>query len=143
MTSIRLPQQLGDALRSARKRIGLTQPRLALAPLYDTLSTAVYPDLTPKMAMKIGSKYKFNVVCARDRDQFADSVGLAKAQTRKRILALAKSLPVTARQLQSDPRHEFSGDAVIERIVDLVERRCALTIRRLTDRAAARGEIGG
>ena len=27
-----------------------------LAPFYDTLSTAVYPTLTPKMAMKIGSK---------------------------------------------------------------------------------------
>jgi hypothetical protein len=33
-----------------------------LAPLYDTLSTAVYPTLTPKMAMKIGSKYKFSEV---------------------------------------------------------------------------------
>lgn len=31
MTSIRSPQQLGDALRVARKQLGLTQPRLALA----------------------------------------------------------------------------------------------------------------
>jgi len=31
MTSIRSPQQLGDALRAARKRLGLTQPQLALA----------------------------------------------------------------------------------------------------------------
>ncbi len=31
MTSIRSPQQLGDVLRAARKQIGLTQPRLALA----------------------------------------------------------------------------------------------------------------
>ena len=31
MTSIRSPQQLGDALRVARKQIGLTQPQLALA----------------------------------------------------------------------------------------------------------------
>ncbi|GHT81898.1 hypothetical protein FACS1894116_00870 [Betaproteobacteria bacterium] len=31
MTSIRSPQQLGDALRSARKQLGLTQPQLALA----------------------------------------------------------------------------------------------------------------
>ncbi len=30
MTSIRSPQQLGDALRAARKRLGLTQPQLAL-----------------------------------------------------------------------------------------------------------------
>ena len=31
MTIIRSPQQLGDALRSARKQLGLTQPQLALA----------------------------------------------------------------------------------------------------------------
>ena len=31
MTAIKSPQALGDALRSARKRLGLTQPRLALA----------------------------------------------------------------------------------------------------------------
>jgi HTH-type transcriptional regulator / antitoxin HipB len=31
MTSIRSPQQLGDALRAARKILGLTQPQLALA----------------------------------------------------------------------------------------------------------------
>jgi y4mF family transcriptional regulator len=31
MTSIRSPQQLGDALRIARKRLGLTQPQIALA----------------------------------------------------------------------------------------------------------------
>ena len=31
MTSIRSPQQIGAALRTARKQLGLTQPRLALA----------------------------------------------------------------------------------------------------------------
>jgi y4mF family transcriptional regulator len=31
MTSIRSPQQLGRALRTARKQVGLTQPQLALA----------------------------------------------------------------------------------------------------------------
>lgn len=31
MTAIRSPQQLGSALRAARKQLGLTQPQLALA----------------------------------------------------------------------------------------------------------------
>ncbi|MBT0961929.1 type II toxin-antitoxin system HipA family toxin [Denitromonas iodatirespirans] len=107
-----------------------------LAPFYDTLSTAVYPTLAPKMAMKIGSKYKFSEVQARHWEQFAESVGLAKAQAKRRILELARSLPSTARALQSDPKHSFSGNAVVERINALIEERCALTIRRLTDPAA-------
>jgi len=107
-----------------------------LAPFYDTLSTAVYPTLTQKMAMKIGSKYKFSEVQARHWEQFAEGVGFTKAQAKRRILELAKLLPATARKLQSDPGHRFAGNAVVEQINTLIERRCALTIRRLTDPAA-------
>lgn len=106
-----------------------------LAPFYDLLSTAVYPTLTPKMAMKIGSKYKFSEVQARHWDQFAESVGLSKAQSKRRILELAKSLPPTANELRSAPRRGFAGNAVVERIIALIEQRCALTIRRLTNPA--------
>jgi serine/threonine-protein kinase HipA len=107
-----------------------------LAPLYDTLSTAVYPTLTPKMAMKIGSKDKFSEVQARHWGQFAEGVGFTKAQAKRRILELARSLPTTARELQSAPGFSFAGNAVVERIIALIEQRCALTIRRLTDPAA-------
>ena len=107
-----------------------------LAPLYDTLSTAVYPTLTPRMAMKIGNKYTFSEVQARHWDQFAEEAGLAKAQAKKRILELAKSLPATARKLQADPERGFAGHALVEQIITLIEQRCALTIRRLTNPAA-------
>lgn len=107
-----------------------------LAPLYDTLSTAVYLTLTQKMAMKIGSKYKFSEVQARHWEQFAEGVGFTKAQAKRRILELAKLLPPTARKLQSDPGHSFAGNPVVEQINTLIEQRCALTIRRLTDPAA-------
>jgi serine/threonine-protein kinase HipA len=100
------------------------------------LSTAMYPPLTQKMAMKIGSKYKFSEVQARHWAQFAVGVGFTKAQAKRRILELAKLLPATARKLQSDPGHGFSGHAVVEKINTLIEQRCALTIRRLTDPGA-------
>ncbi len=108
-----------------------------LAPFYDTLSTSVYPTLTSKMAMKIGSKYTFSEVQARHWEQFAEDVGLTKAQAKRRILELAKLLPATARKLQSDPGYSFAGNALIERINALIEQRCALTIRRLTDHPGA------
>lgn len=106
-----------------------------LAPLYDTLSTAVYPALTPRMAMKIGSKYKFSEVQARHWDQFAQAAGLSAAQTRKRILELARQLPPTARKLQSAPDRGYADHPLIGQIVTLIEQRAALTIRRLTDTA--------
>lgn len=112
-----------------------------LAPFYDTLSTAVYPTLTQKMAMKIGSKYKFTEVQARHWEQFAEGAGFTKAQAKRRILELAKSLPATARKLQSDPERGFVGHDVVEQISTVIEQRCALTIRRLTDLATDNGEI--
>src|SRR5699024_7138274 len=95
------------------KRAGETP---VLAPLYDTLSTAVYPDLTPKMAMKIGSKYKFSEVQPRHWEQFAEGAGLAKGQARRRILELAKQLPATARRLQAAPEQPFADSGVVEQI---------------------------
>lgn len=107
-----------------------------LAPCYDVLSTAVYPTLTPKMAMKLGSKYKFSEVQVRHWEQFAAGVGLAKAQTKRRVLEFAKMLPATARAIQSALGSAYAGNGVVEQINALIEQRCALTIRRLTDATA-------
>lgn len=100
-----------------------------LAPLYDVLSTAVYESLTPKMAMKLGSKYKFTEVQLRHWDQFAQAAGLSKAQTRKRILRIAQDLPVAAQKLQASP--PFKDHPLIAKIVTLIEQRVALTVSRL------------
>ncbi|MBC2768447.1 hypothetical protein [Pusillimonas minor] len=83
--------------------------------------------------MKIGSTYKFSEVQARHWAQFAAGADFTKAQAKRRILELAKLLPTTARKLQSDPRHSFADNALVEQINTLIEQRCALTIRRLTD----------
>jgi serine/threonine-protein kinase HipA len=107
-----------------------------LAPFYDLLCTAIYPTLTPKMAMKIGSKYKFSDVQPRHWEQLAQGAGLARAQARKRILEIAKALPAVARRLQHSPDRGYAASAVVERIAVLIEQRCALTVQRLTRPAA-------
>jgi serine/threonine-protein kinase HipA len=103
-----------------------------LAPAYDLLATAVYPRLAKKMAMKIGGKYRFSEVQARHWEQFAESAGLAKAPARRRILEMARALPAAARKLQADPSQRFAASPMVGRILTLVEQRCALTLRRLT-----------
>jgi len=104
----------------------------ALSPCYDILSTAIYPNLTQKMAMKIGSKYKFSEIHARHWEQFAQEAGLAKPQAKKRILEFAQSMPKKARQIQADFAKEFSKCPLVDQIILLIEQRCALTIQRLS-----------
>ena len=105
-----------------------------LAPLYDALSTAVYPALTEKMAMKIGSKYKFSEVMAPHWEQFAMDAALSPAQVKKRILDIARRLPDLARATLATFQGKGHRHPVINQIVALIDQRCALTIRRLTAR---------
>lgn len=102
-----------------------------LAPLYDALSTAIYPNLTPKMAMKVGSKYRFSEVQARHWEEFAQQAGLSPAQVRKRVIQLARQLPLAARRLQAASDLAFTNSAIVEQIATLIEQRAALTIHRL------------
>lgn len=101
-----------------------------LAPLYDVVSTAIYPELTVKMAMKIGGKYKFSEVMDRHWDRFSEENGLGKAQVRKRVRELAIQLPKKARQT-AGAQPEFADHPIVKRIIDLIDRRAALTLERL------------
>ena len=103
-----------------------------LAPLYDTLSTAVYPDLVDKMAMKIGGKYRFAEVQARHWEQFATATGLSPAQVRKRVLEIARRLPGLAQQVQASFASEDNGHPILAAIAALIEQRCAQATRQLT-----------
>ncbi|MEA5423748.1 type II toxin-antitoxin system HipA family toxin [Synechococcus sp. CCY9202] len=101
-----------------------------LAPLYDLLCTAIYPTLTPKMAMKLGSKTRFSEVQMRHWERFAQEAGLSWAQTRKRVVGMAEQLPAAAHGLQ---RETATGDhPLIDRIVTLIDQRCALTLKVLS-----------
>jgi serine/threonine-protein kinase HipA len=101
-----------------------------LAPLYDVLCTAVYTELTPKMAMKIGGHYKFSDIYPRHWERFAQSADLSPPQVRRRLLDLAQRLPQAAHKL----REEFAGrdqrTPLLDQIVETIEHRCGLTRSR-------------
>jgi serine/threonine-protein kinase HipA len=105
-----------------------------LAPLYDVVSTAVYPELTAKMAMKIGGRYEFDEVLPRHWSRFAKDAGLAAAQVRRRLLDLTNRLPAAARTVRDDFETRGLATPIIDRIIDLIEARCRLTLRRFAER---------
>lgn len=108
-----------------------------LAPLYDVLCTAVYPELTPKMAMKIGGYYEFKDVLPRHWERFAKDAGLSAPQVRRRLLELAERLPVAAKALYDEFKTRGLAKPVIERIVGIVDQRCNLTRQRFATANAA------
>jgi serine/threonine-protein kinase HipA len=54
--------------------------RVELAPLYDLVSTASFPSLSPKMAMKIGSKYIPNDLRLRHWEAYWKAIGFSSKQ---------------------------------------------------------------
>jgi serine/threonine-protein kinase HipA len=100
-----------------------------LAPLYDVLCTDVYSNLTHKMAMKIGSKYKFIEVQVKHWENFAEETGLSKAQTKKRIITIANEMTSIASNVKMS--QYFVNESLIQKIVNLIEKHAKLTVQRL------------
>lgn len=108
-----------------------TTQGIVLAPCYDVLSTAVYPNLTDKMAMKIGSTYRFTEVHLRHWERFATEAGLSPAQVKKRVLNIAQRLPDLAAKTSVIFEAEGNSHTILDKIMKLIEQRCERTIRSL------------
>lgn len=105
---------------------------IQLAPLYDVLSTAVYPDLSANMAMKIGSKYRFDELYARHWMQMAEASQLGAPQLKRRVLKIADLLPNLANELKAKFEAKGWSHPIIAQIVSLIEKRCLTTINRFS-----------
>jgi serine/threonine-protein kinase HipA len=110
-----------------------------LAPLYDVLCTAVYPELTPRMAMKIGDHYKFSDIFPRHWERFAQGANLSPPQVRRRLLDLTQRLLQAAHELRDDFADRGQATPLIDRIIETIEHRCGLTRVRFEKTQAASG----
>ncbi len=90
---------------------------IRFAPLYDLVCTVFYPELTDKMAMKTGGVAKSALIYPKQIERFAADAGLAAAQTRARISALADRL------LEAIPGIE-KPHPISEAVAALITKRC-------------------
>ena len=97
----------------------LADSGVRLAPLYDLVSTAVYPDLDRKMAMKLGGEQRPDYVRRRHVERFAEQTGLGAAAVRRRMLRVAER----ARGDASESVDRIGPRPVLERVLEIVERR--------------------
>ena len=96
-----------------------------LAPLYDIVSTACYPDLSQHMAMNIGCEYSAEKVSSQDFEQFAQEAGLAKPLARRRARELAEKV------LAFVPLMKIQHPAA-EKVAVIVRKRCESCARNFS-----------
>ena len=94
-----------------------------LAPLYDVLSTAYYPDLAKKMAMKIGGEYESEKVQPKNFDQLAEEAGLAKPSVKRRVQEVAETVLSKTPELITD-------HTTTKAVADLVQGRCTGVLQK-------------
>lgn len=63
-----------------------------LAPLYDLVSTVYYPELSKKMAMKLGGEAESTKITTQHLERFAQDAGLATPMVKKRAFELSQKL---------------------------------------------------
>ena len=98
--------------------------QVRLAPLYDLLCTTYYPELSKKMAMKIGGEYESDRLFASHFEKLAREVGLSPLLVKERVIELAKSVLSALQKVQQvEPK--------ISDLRDLIASRCRLILERV------------
>jgi serine/threonine-protein kinase HipA len=100
---------------------GAGEDNVRFAPLYDLVCTLYYPELSRKMAMKIGGEYLLDKITPRNFEKLAEETGLAKPLVKRRVPALAGKI------LEALLAIDLS-QADTQKVAAIINQRCERTI---------------
>lgn len=103
-----------------------------LAPLYDLLTTAAYPELSPGLAMKVGKCSTLGEMGARAWAVFAADATLGLPLVRRRVTEISRAATERAGEVAAGLRQPGLDERVVSKIAGMVVARadrCALTVR--------------
>ncbi len=104
-----------------------------LAPLYDLLSTVSYPDLSPRLAMRIGKRATLEELDAEAWATFASGATLGLPLVRRRVAEMTESVAAKAEEAAATLMQPGLNHGALSRLASLVTARarlCARTTRK-------------
>lgn len=108
-----------------------TKNGLRLSPAYDLMSTSVYPDLSKKMAMKIGGKYDPQFVFQEHWVKHMKTSERGKAIFLKEMDLFKKQLLVEAQNLADEMNRSDFPSPVYEKICSVIRQRSKFMEREI------------
>lgn len=103
-----------------------------LAPCYDLLSTVQYPELSEKMAMKIGGEYVSSKVSPKNFDQLAREAGLGVPLVKRRVPELATAILANLPAVSS--KHLMPNEcSTANEVAALIRSRCERTMQKFNE----------
>lgn len=97
-----------------------------MAPLYDLLSTVTYPDLSPKMAMRIGKRATLTEMDVDGWQAFSKDAGVGMPLIRRRVKELCDGVREFSRRLATSVSEASTDSGTLDRLADLVVERAKL-----------------
>jgi serine/threonine-protein kinase HipA len=94
-----------------------------LAPLYDVLSTAVYPDLSPELSLSVGDELNPDAITQIHWFDLAEDFGLRAGAFERVRHQLATRVRTAAPELREEARAEGWHHPCIDAILDVIESR--------------------
>lgn len=94
-----------------------------LAPAYDLLCTALYPNLSHKMAMRIGGKYEPDFVFLHHWHQLIPNTTAAKKALNKDLIRMSKNCLNHAHELRESLKQKGITSPIFEDICQVIKKR--------------------
>jgi len=93
---------------------------IRLAPFYDLISTRAYPDISKKMAMKIGKETQFNWIMERHWKQMADQLDIKFSYLKKLLREVAEALETAMMEVADSIILKYGGEKTIQKICKII-----------------------
>lgn len=97
---------------------------IKFAPAYDILCSQVYPELSNKMAMKIGGHYKHDEISLRHFEKLANENDISFTQLKKVIKKQCENLPYIVEDVISSLDNKIGKD-----ILSVVQKNCTKLLK--------------
>jgi serine/threonine-protein kinase HipA len=97
-----------------------------MAPLYDLLSTVAYPDLSPKMAMRIGKRATLSEMDAAGWQAFSKETGVGLLLVRRRVKELSDATGDAIPRLSEKMSPLATNAATLDHVADSIADRAKL-----------------
>jgi serine/threonine-protein kinase HipA len=94
---------------------------IRLAPFYDLISTRAYPEISKKMAMKIGKETRFDWIMERHWRLMADQLDLKFSYLKGLFKEMAETLEKDTLEMADSIILEFNGEKTIQKICGIIK----------------------
>lgn len=104
-----------------------------LAPLYDLLATVAYPELSPKLAMRIGKRATLGEMDANVWSAFAADAGVRFPLIRRRVSEISQTVIARAHDVVREVMRPGLDEIALSKLAALIldrAARCAVTVQR-------------